>query len=461
MDAIYTFVRHLRSVRFEDLPPEVIDATKKSFLDTLGVAVAGLSQKGPHEIWDVVRAWEMEGKSTVIGKKGKLPAPYAAQINATLIHALDYDDVHEKAIMHPSVITVPTVLALAEQVGGLTGKELLCLLAAGADIICRMGLAITVNPIQTGFHLTSLFGYIVSALLSCRVLGLSEEQTLNACGIAYHQAAGNGQSVKDGALTKRMGPGFAVRAGIMSALLAAKGLTGAKNSLEGEWGLYRVYFHGNYERERLLGGLGKDFETANVSIKPYPCCRGTHASIDAALEMRGRVGSTREVEEILLSTGKANHMLLCSPMERKLRPSNPVDAQFSIPWACAVAFAKGKVRLEHFRDEALRDKEILSITSKIRTAPDPSLSRQKGDEPALITVIKRDGQRDSILVEHPLGGPQRPMPFEAVVEKFKDCLSFSGKEISEDKVDKLIEKVHSLEDVSDAAEIIDLMSLLG
>jgi len=462
MDAIYAFVRHVRSVKFEDLPSEVVSTTKKTFLDTLGVAVAGLTQRGPKEIWEVIKGWEMKGGSTVIGLKERLPAPYAAQINATLVHALDYDDVHERAIVHPSVVTVPTVLAVAEGRRGLSGRDLICLMAAGADVICRMGLALTVNPIGTGFHLTSLLGYIVSALLAGRILGLTEEQMVDACGIAYHQVAGNGQSVKDGALTKRMGPGFAVRGGIMSALLAEKGITGAKNCLEGEWGLYNVYFQGRYGRDRLLDGLGSYFETVNVSVKPYPCCRGTHASIDAALEMRKRYGSAfKGIEEIVVSTGESNHALLCSPSERKLRPKDPVDAQFSIPWACAVAFAKGEVRIEHFSKEALSDEEILSITQRIRTSPDPSLTRQKGDEPALITIMRGDGHTDSVLVESPLGGPERPISFEAVVEKFRDCLSFSGREMAEEVIEQIVESIYHLEDVEDIADIVDLIGLLG
>ena len=458
MDAIFSFVRNFRNLRFEDLSEKVVAITKDTLLDTVGVAIAGTAQRGAEEIYEIVSEWEMKGRATVICHKRRLPAPYAAQINATLIQACDYDDVHEKAIVHPSVITVSTSIAAAEEKGGIGGKEFICALAAGADMICRLGLALTVNPITTGFHMTSIFGYIVSALCAGRILGLTEEEMVNAAGIAYHQCSGNGQAVKDGGLTKRLGPGFAVRAGIMACIMAKKGLTGAKNILEGEWGLFHAYFQGRYNRETLTRDLGEHFEGVNVSIKPYPCCRGVHASIDAALELVNKYGIEREeLEEVVISTGEANHALLCLPRERKIRPENPVDTQFSIPWGVGVAISKRKVGMEYFTKDALEDREILSITKRVRTEIEPAFTRTKGDEPAKVRVITKDGRTLSAVVGHPLGSPERPISFEECVEKFKSCLAFSRMKISEEKIKKIVDSIYELEKIRDVRAIFDLL----
>lgn len=461
MDAIYTFIKNFKNLRFEDLPEEVVEATKKAFVDTVGVALAGIKEKGPKEIIEILSAWELKGKCSIFGIKRRLPPPYAAQINATMIHALDYDDVHERAIIHPSVITIPSAIAAAEERGGLSGKEFIRAVSFGSDMICRLGLSLRINPIKTGFHLTTLFGYIVSALVSGEILGLSEGELINACGIAYHQCSGNGQAVRDGALTKRLGPGFAVRGGIMASLMAMKGLTGAKNSLEGDWGLYRVYFKGEYDREVLLSHLGTDFESINVSIKPYPCCRGTHASADAALELARTYNIKKEeIEKVRIYVGEANHFLLCTPQERKKRPENPVDTQFSIPWVVASALSKGRIGMEHFTREAIMDEDILLVCERIETFANPAFNREKGDEPALVEVIRKDGKIFSSYIEHPLGSPQKPMSFEDCAQKFKDCIASSGINIPENRIDEILEKVSNLENLENIVEIVDLLKFL-
>ncbi len=157
----------------------------------------------------------------------KVPTPNAAQVNATMAHSLDFDDVHEDAIMHPGVVAIPTALAMAEYVGGLSGREFFTAIALGTDFICRCGLATrpgeSIHPY--GWHLTTLYGYMTAAGVAARIMGMDEDKMTNAFGIAYHQSSGNGQPVKDGALTKRLGPGMAVRGGIASALMAKRGLT--------------------------------------------------------------------------------------------------------------------------------------------------------------------------------------------------------------------------------------------
>ena len=175
-------------------------------------------------------------QSTVLAYGDKLPAPNAAQVNATMAHCLDFDDVHEDAIMHPGVVAIPTALAMAEYVAGtggrpVSGKDFIAAIVVGTDFICRLGLATRPGESihQYGWHLTTLFGYMTAAGIAARMLGLDEAGITNAIGIGYHQSSGNGQCVKDGVLTKRLGPGMAVRGGIASAMLAKRGVTGARD----------------------------------------------------------------------------------------------------------------------------------------------------------------------------------------------------------------------------------------
>ncbi len=462
MDATYLFVKNFLSVQFDDIPVPIVEVTKNEILDTLGVAVAGLSQPGPNELVELVKAWGGAEESTMIGCNHKVPAPNAAQVNATIVHARDYDDVHETAVIHPAVVTVIPALAVSELKKGLKGKDLITTVALGVDMICRLGLGTRpgMSPIMTGWHFTTLYGYLTAALTAGRILGLDEEKMVSAFGIAYHQCSGNGQCVTDGALTKRMGPGFSVRGGITAALLAEKGITGARNCLEGAQGLYKVYHHGEYDRNILTSDLGRHFEGINVSIKPYPSCRGTHPAIDAALKITTKYTiKPEEVKEIIITTGEANHYLLCTPFEVKIRPRNPVDSQFSIPWGVATAILRKRVAMEDFTVEAITNPQMLNLTAKIRAEVDPTLNSPRGIEPAKVTVIMNNGDNFSEQVNTPLGGPNRPMSFEDCIRKFEDCVAFAGDRIPQDNVKKAIEFIGDLEKVKDIQELIDLFAV--
>jgi 2-methylcitrate dehydratase PrpD len=223
----------------------------------LGVALGGINQPGATHVCALVKEWGGKEESSIIGSKQKVPAPNAAQVNATMAHTLDFDDVHEAAVMHPGIASIPVVMAVGEAQGNLSGKEMIVCTALGVDMMCRLALATTPgkSPIELGWHLTTLFGFMGAAATAARVMHLNEEQIVDAIGIGYHQSCGNGQCVKDGALTKRLGPGFAVKGGITAALMAKMGVTGAKNSLEGEWGLYKQYMDGDYSPEILTADL--------------------------------------------------------------------------------------------------------------------------------------------------------------------------------------------------------------
>ena len=456
MDAAVEFARHFANTKFENLSHEVVDATKKEILDLLGVALGGVSQPGATHVRDLMLEWGGREESSIIGSSRKVPAPNAAQANATMAHALDFDDVHEAAVMHPGIAAIPVAIAVAEAQGNRSGKELITATALGVDMMCRLALATTPgkNPIDLGWHLTSLFGYVGSAATAARVMRLPEEKIVDAIGIGYHQCAGNGQCVKDGALTKRLGPGFAIKGGITAALLAKAGVTGSTNSFEGEWGLYKQYMQRDYSRDILLDGLGKRFEGANVAIKPYPCCRGVHPAIDAGLELvfEDRVRS-EDIGEIVLTVTKAHLALLCTPEDAKKSPRSPVDAQFSIPWGVASALFGKRVGLDDFTESAIKNPDVLEVTRKMRLEVDDSLSKP-GPDPTRVKVITREGKVFERVTQVPLGSLERPMSFEDCAAKFGDC----AKNLNRASVDQMIEMVGRLEQLDDIGKIIQLMT---
>jgi 2-methylcitrate dehydratase PrpD len=474
MDAIQLFAKNFIDTGYRALPRDVVEVTKKEVLDLLGVALAGTSSPGMKDLVDIVMDWGGKAESSVISRGRKVPAPMAAQANANVGHALDFDDVHDLAVMHPAVVAVPTCMAVAESRGGVSGSEFINAVALGVDMICRLALAawpgydpavpetrgkaFQSERVKQGWHLTTLMGYLVAAGSAGKLLDLDEDRMVNAFGIAYHQCAGNLQGRDDGTMTKRLGPGFSARAGIASALMAEKGITGAKNSLEGHMGLYRMFFQGGYDRDTLTMDLGKHFEGINVSIKPYPCCRGIHPSIDAALGLvKAHQVKIADVKQIRVFVDAGGYQMLCMPLEVKTKPRTPVDAQFSIPWGVATALTRGLVAMEHYTDVAMKSPDILETASKIRVILDHSLDTSDKIPSGKVELETTSGQVYLHQVDYPLGSPERPMTFDDCAGKFRNCASHSVTRVPQEQLERVIELIAQLEQIKDVGEIMRLL----
>ncbi len=459
MNITHELTDYCASIKFEMLPDDVIEAAKVQILDCLGVGLAGVRARGIAELVRINSAWEGREESAVIGHALSLPAPNAAQINATIIHARDFDDGHPTALMHPGVISVTTALAVAEQAGSLSGKDCLAAVAMGTDLICRLGMAVQIDRPKsvTGWHFTALFGFPASAAVAGRLLRLSPEKMNGALAIAYHQCAGSGQAMIDGALTKRLGVGFAVRGGITAALLAAEGVSGASGWLEGEAGLYRQYFGSPCNGNVLLSDLGLNFEGANVGTKRYPCCGIVHPFIDATLELiRETDFDVEEIEEIRVRHGEGTRFLV-EPRKTKQEPVNTVDAQFSVPWGVAAALAAGKVTLEHFTDEGIRNEKIRKLSCKVAAQLDENMTRLDGLEAGTVELRLTGGRKLTTTCENVMNDGGGRMPFEECVEKFYECAAFSGMGLSATNLSKTVKLVKNLEHLADVSELVRLL----
>ena len=458
MDPIYNLAKNLVDTTYEDLPLDVVKVTKIEILDALGVALAGSNGPGVQELFKLLKSFGGKQQSSVIAAGVKLPVFHAAQVNTTMTHALDFDDVLLRASLHPACIVVPTCLAMAEHVGKVDGKECITAIALGVDLMTRLGLA-TKYPRGlrvAGWHLTSLYGVFGAAAITGRLLGLNQDKMVDALGLAYHQASGNLQAVVDGALAKRMGPGMATKDGIMAALMAKAGITGVKNCIEGEKGLYRLYHNGGYDGQALLQNLGKTFEGWDLTIKPYPCCRITHTCVDATLELVKQHDITPEqVREITVYGGEAEYTMMCTPLEIKRKPRNCVDAIASIPWTVATAIVKRGVSMSDFTEEAIKNEKVLNIAQKITAELAPDLIRN-GPEPGRVRIMTSNGTYTK-QVDYAYGDPKNPVTFDDVMSKFNDCASNSIRPIPKDNIHHLADLIQKLEEVADVAEIMKLI----
>ncbi len=424
LDAAEKIAGHIAGTTYMDLPEPAVTAAKKVITDLLGVTVAGSSSPESRQVLGLVRSWRGRGESRILVHGDRVPAPDAGLVNGVMGRARDFDDVHEAAVLHPSVSVVPAALAAAELRGGVTGREFITAVVLGVDLTCRLGMAPTRGPNVSGMSTTWQCGVFGSAAAAGRVLGLDADETLNALGIAYSQASGNQQSIVEGATVVRVQQGLTTKAGITSALLAMNGVTGPREPLEGRFGYYPVYHRGEYDRGALLDGLGERYEIVNTSIKPYPCCKWTHQAIEAALGIVREEGVEPEaVEAVEVRLNRQAYNLVCEPMQLKRRPRSVVDAQFSVPFTVAAAMVRGLVSLDTFTEEGIRDPKILEMAERVEAKVDPGIEARhgRGIAPEVVEIRTKDGDTYVRLVEHVKGSPRAPMSLDEVKEKFRGC----------------------------------------
>lgn len=445
-------VEHVSRVHFEDLPPQVVHYCKLLIMDSFGVTFPGSQAPGCSSVVDLAKAWGGSG-STILIYGHEVTPPFSALANSTMMHALDFDDTLDTSALHTFVTVLPAGLATAEYVGGVNGKTLITALVLGVDMICRLSLGIR-RPLS--WIRTSTCGSFGSAVTAARILSLDRERLTNALGVAYSQTSGNAQALIEGRLVKRMQPGFAAQAGLTSAFLARAGITGSHDFLEGEYGFYNLYERGEYDPEPVVSRLAEHYPILDLSLKPYPCCRMTHASIDAALQLRGLIPRpTLDVREIRVAASKTVSEMVGKPFRIGTDPQ--VDAQFSIPYTVSAALIRGDVSLHDFQMDAIMDQTVRTLADRVKVLADPGLP----DEDIIhskMTIEMKDGQIHEASIDAPFGHPDRPLTIEHSRAKFRKCFEHSNIDFDGSQISELLSMIENLEQVDDVSRLSALMA---
>lgn len=459
MNAEIALAENIVDIKFDDIPADVIEVTKRSILDTLGVMIAASTLEPKiNKIIELVKDGGGKPESSIIVFSGKTVAWMAAFANGTMCHPLDYDDTADAAIVHPTGQTLPAALATAERVGGVTGADFITAVTLGIDLVTRLGLALNKGLFGYGWLRPAVLGYFSSAAAAGKLLGLSRDRMIDAFGLTLNQASGSLESVsKAGSDFRAIRDGFSAKGGVFSALLAQKGITGDKESIEGKCGLFNLYFQGDYDPKKLTAGLGTNFEGINVSFKPWPSCRNSHPFITAVLDIIGKHDILPEnIQEVILHGGEFSRNL-CEPSEEKRRPKKSIDAKVSLPFVIGAAIAKRKVVLADFTPEGLNDPLSLRMAEKITWKYENTFNIS-GIEPALVEIKVRSGEHYSKKVDFAYGHPKNPITRDDLLSKFRDCVRYSFNSMSEDKVEHLIKIIDELEEIRDMNQVIQLLS---
>jgi len=434
---------------YGDLPPAVVRMLKALVTDELGVIAGGARAPGIPELHARLARWERDGSATALIGKRRMSPPSAALANGAAGHALDFDDQHDPARVHTNCVTLPTLLATAEDRGGVKGADFLLAYAVSAELHARFGLA-CYNSLGKGWHPTMIFGTLSAGLGAGRLLGLDTEGLANALGFAFHQASGSAQSMRDGVLSKRIGAGFAARAAVLGAFLAADGLTGTRRTLEGNAGLFSLYERDEVRPELLFDGWGRDWRILEYSFKPYPCCRCNHTAIGLGIELHGAGVRPGEVDGVEIRMGNVNWLTVGEPYDA--RRDSVVHAQFNAAYGFARALADGKVDLRSYARPAITDPGIAALAARTSVVSDPAIDAT-AMEPARVIVRLNDGRVLERAAETIKGSPQQPLAEAELTEKFHSCLAF-GLGAARGDGQQLLDVVNALERSNDAARDI-------
>lgn len=436
---------HAASIRFEDLPDDVVSIAKCCLLDWLAVTLA--AHDDPIMEMLVAEAKEHGGntQATIIGEGLKTSVSQAALINGTVSHALDYDDVNLNMIGHPSVITFAAMLGPAER-DGASGRDFIAAFVAGTEIGCRIGKQLMgESHYQKGWHMTGTAGTFAATAAAGNLLGLDGDTMTAAFGIAASQAAGLKSNF--GTMCKPMHAGKACQNGLFAASMARRGWTSNPEILECVQGFGDTQTAA-FTPDLALDGLGERFLTRGMLFKYHAACYGTHAAIEATRELRESHGVTPEdVEKVELHV-PSSYFKMCNIQE----PKTGLEGKFSLRFTTAMGLlGEDTGSMDSYSEEKCAHPALVAMRDRIQVVANDDLEHDHAV--ADIRLTKKDGVvvRQGGNVHDP--ETDQDKQWSRLAEKFR---SLSESVIGADKTAQLIEQVGKLETLDKVGRIAEL-----
>ena len=450
MEVAREMARFIVRTDLSEVPAEVIEKGKKCILDALGCGLYGQEFEATKIVIQLAREWGGRAEASILGARAKVPSAMAALANGVAVHVADFDDSSVHFRGHPTSVTLPPALALCES-KLKSGRDLLLAYIVGVEVGGKLGKLMGWSHYEAGWHGTGTIGTIASAAASAKALGLNEEKTAHALAIAASGASGIRENF--GTMVKSFHAGQASSAGVSAALLAERGYEGSLTAFEGKSGFRRVY-SGENDINRWVNELNEPHTLLGVMFKRYPSCAGTHPTLDALEGLRKEHSfSWEDVEEVKCLVPPVTLSVLIYP-----RPSNGLEAKFSLPYCASTFLVHGKLDLSHFEKEALKDQRVRKLMEKVEMVSDESLGEliKTSDLLAPTEVhLKLKNQTFTKRMLEAKGGSSFPFQIEEVKAKFRTC---AGRILSSEKVEKAIDLVSSLESLQQVNTLTETLN---
>ena len=419
-----------------------IEKAKLCFLDWVAVTLAGSQEPISDINFRLIESLGGRAQATLIGRDLKSNLLFAALMNATSAHALDYDDVHLDSSGHPSAPVIPAILALAEW-KGLSGKDFINAFVVGVHVFFSIGAGNMPLHYQEGWHNTGTVGHIAAAAASARLLNLNKVKIANAIGAAATQSAGL-QTVF-GTMGKPFNAGKAAMDGLLAALLAEGNFTGSDDPLGGKNGFFAVYSSKSDPAAMEKALLGKNF-LKGVTFKRYPSCFASHTATDCMLSLKSQYDI--DPENILEIEGVVYPK--CLDIAALAEPITGLEGKFSVQFCLALALAEGRLEPNSFSDAKVNHSLLKPIMNKIKLTGDPAYSEGRASKVIIKFQNGKSIQKKIVLselMEDTVRGKSD------VVKKYREIARHF---MPAQKADHLLSNIESMEQIKNMADIVSL-----
>jgi 2-methylcitrate dehydratase PrpD len=435
MRVVERFAAFAEEQRKRPIGPQVLHHAKRAVIDWHAALYPG-SVVPPATLLERALAEEIgRGESHLAdGRHSGVRA--AALINAAAAHTAEVDDIYRDGIYHPGAPTIAAALAVAQS-RGASGEAFLRAVIAGYEISTRIARAMG-RAHYAYWHNTGTIGCFGAASAAAEALGLDRTRFAHALATVTTFAAGLQQAFRSDSMSKPMHAGRAADAGVIAALAAAEGVTGALDILEGEAGFGRAMGDGP-DWEAALAGLGEDFNICKMTFKNHACCGHAFAAIDGALALKAKMGVTAaEIARVRVGGYRAT-----LEVAGIAEPATAAEARFSTPYLVATALTHGSVRLAAFEPPRLEDEGTRSLMKRVELELDAGIDAAfPAQRAARVAIEARDGRRGEHLQPTRKGDPDLPLSDAELEAKY---LELAAPVLGEEKARALLARLWKLE----------------
>lgn len=437
------------NLTYANLTTSVVDAAVKSVYNWAGCAIGGYGQDAPQIALNTTSIFfGGPATSSILGSNGSISEGYvdaqvAALVNGIASHVDDYDDTHLETIIHPAGVVASALLAVAEWQGSISGEDFLTAFVAGVEAECKLGLSVSPEHYDVGWHITSTTGSIGAAVAVGQLLRLDTTAMQHAIGVASTQVVGMQEFF--GSMTKSFHVGRASQSGMLAALLARNGYTSSLEALEAKYG----WTHVVSTRENTTAyfeQLGRVWEVEKNTFKPFPCGIVMHPTIDGCIQLRDQaLEQGRDVAGAVKSVKlRVNpHVLV---LTGKTSPRTGLEGKFSIYHAAAVGLLYGQATPSEFTDSVVLNETVVAMREKVNVTTDEGVT----DDQAYISITFDDGSTLEKHIEHAIGSLENPLTEAALKTKFMDQVS---KQIGNVRAERAYEAFTNVGNMTDVGKI--------
>ncbi len=436
------------SLKYQDLGKEAVHEAKRRILDALGCAIAAYNSGPVKQLRALSRDIKSKRGSTLLGTRFKTTPELATFVNSSMVRYLDYMDTYfyNGEIVHPED-NLAAILSVAES-EKKSGRDVLLATVLAYEVCCR--LVDFANIRKRGWDHV-IWITMSSALAASKLMGLSKEKAAQALSIGITSNIPLRQ-IRVGGLSvwKGLAVAYSSMAGVFSTRLAGSGITGPNEIFEGQHGFFNPITGKSDLTLENFCRKGNGFKILEAHIKKYPAEINSQSAIEAAFNIRNKIGNFNQIKEINIVTFTTAYEIIAD--KEKWHPTNRETADHSLPYIVCVALLDGEISEKQFSTRRIFDKKIKDLIDKVKVYPSQEFDREYyPGMPTSVEVVMNSDEKYSSKVVHPRGNYKNPMNDEELEKKFREL---AQKHLKERQIQDCLDFIWNLEKQKNVSNLL-------